>query len=62
MTNFTEVGKFMETFGQEVKTSPKLQKYAVQMLRLSLILEEYTELEDAVAEGRIHVQHGHVPA
>jgi predicted HAD superfamily Cof-like phosphohydrolase len=53
MTNFTEVGKFMETFGQEVKTSPKLPKYAVQMLRLSLILEEYTELEDAVAEGHM---------
>jgi len=53
MTNFTEVGKFMETFGQEVQTSPKLPKYAVQMLRLSLILEEYTELEDAVAEGHM---------
>ena len=44
MTNFTEVGKFMETFGQEVQTSPKIPKYATQMLRLSLILEEYTEL------------------
>jgi predicted HAD superfamily Cof-like phosphohydrolase len=43
----------METFGQEVKTSPKLPKYAVQMLRLSLILEEYTELEDSVAEGHM---------
>ena len=53
MTNFTEVGKFMETFGQEVQTSPKLPKYAVQMLRLSLILEEYTELEDSVAEGHM---------
>lgn len=53
MTNFTEVGKFMETFGQEVQTSPKLPKYAVQMLRLSLILEEYTELEDAIAEGHM---------
>jgi predicted HAD superfamily Cof-like phosphohydrolase len=53
MTNFTEVGKFMETFGQEVQTSPKLPKYGVQMLRLSLILEEYTELEDAIAEGHM---------
>ena len=53
MTNFTEVGKFMETFGQEVQTSPKIPKYATQMLRLSLILEEYTELEDAVAEGHM---------
>jgi predicted HAD superfamily Cof-like phosphohydrolase len=53
MTNFTEVGKFMETFGQEVQTSPKLPKYATQMLRLSLILEEYTELEDAIAEGHM---------
>lgn len=53
MTNFTEVGKFMETFGQEVQTSPKIPKYAVQMLRLSLILEEYTELEDAIAEGHM---------
>lgn len=53
MTNFTEVGKFMESFGQEVQTSPKLPKYAVQMLRLSLILEEYTELEDAIAEGHM---------
>lgn len=53
MTNFTEVGKFMETFGQEVQTSPKIPKYAVQMLRLSLILEEYAELEDAIAEGHM---------
>lgn len=53
MTNFTEVGKFMETFGQEVQTSPKIPKYATQMLRLSLILEEYTELEDAIAEGHM---------
>jgi len=53
MTNFTEVGKFMESFGQEVQTSPKLPKYTVQMLRLSLILEEYTELEDAIAEGHM---------
>ena len=53
MTNFTEVGKFMQTFGQEVQTSPKIPKYATQMLRLSLILEEYTELEDAVAEGHM---------
>ena len=53
MTNFTDVGKFMETFGQEVQTSPKIPKYATQMLRLSLILEEYTELEDAVAEGHM---------
>jgi len=53
MTNFTEVGKFMETFGQEVQTSPKIPKYATQMLRLSLILEEYTELEDSVAEGHM---------
>jgi len=50
MTNFTEVSKFMETFGQEVQTSPKIPKYATQMLRLSLILEEYEELEDAIAE------------
>ena len=53
MTNFTDVGKFMETFGQEVQTSPKIPKYATQMLRLSLILEEYTELEDAIAEGHM---------
>lgn len=53
MTNFTEVGKFMETFGQEVQTSPKIPKYATQILRLSLILEEYTELEDAIAEGHM---------
>jgi predicted HAD superfamily Cof-like phosphohydrolase len=53
MTNFTEVGKFMQTFGQEVQTSPKIPKYATQMLRLSLILEEYTELEDAIAEGHM---------
>ena len=53
MTNFTEVGKFMQTFGQKVQTSPKIPKYATQMLRLSLILEEYTELEDAIAEGHM---------
>ena len=44
MTNFNDVKKFMETFGQEVKNKPGLSSEKVNSLRVSLINEELEEL------------------
>lgn len=51
MTNFEKVGKFMETFGQEVKTKPELPDEGVVALRCDLIEEEFKELLEAVFHG-----------
>ena len=48
MTNYQKVGLFMKTFGQEVKTSSSLSTDKINNLRLSLIAEEFKELEDAI--------------
>ena len=48
MSNFKEVGKFMETFGQEVKTKPEFPDAETTNLRLELISEELNELYDAM--------------
>ena len=48
MTNFEKVGLFMETFGQEVKTSAKLGSDKINKLRISLIKEELEELKQAI--------------
>ena len=47
MTNFKSVGKFMETFGQEVKTKPEIPDAETVELRIELISEEVEELWDA---------------
>ena len=47
MTNFESVGKFMETFGQEVKTKPEIPDAETVELRIELISEEVEELWDA---------------
>ena len=47
-SNFQKVKEFMETFGQDVKSSPKLPDQATQQLRVELIHEELTELVDAL--------------
>ena len=53
MTNFEKVGKFMKTFGQEVKTSSGLSSEKINLLRIKLIDEELQELTKAVNDGNI---------
>jgi len=48
MSNFKDVGTFMETFGQEVKTKPDFPDGETCFLRLELISEEVDELYDAI--------------
>ena len=47
-TNFELAGDFMEAFGQEVRDIPTWPDFSTRELRLELIREEYTELEDAI--------------
>ena len=48
MSNFSKVGTFMKTFGQEVKTKPSFSTDKINKLRLDLIKEELTELIEAM--------------
>jgi len=48
MSNFKEVKKFMETFGQMVKTKPQFPDEKTMQLRFDLIQEELNELEEAM--------------
>ena len=48
MTNFDDVKKFMEVFGQEVKSKPKFPDEKTMKLRFDLIKEELSELELAM--------------
>ena len=48
MSNFSKVGTFMKTFGQEVKIDPSLSTDKINKLRLSLIKEEVQELSEAI--------------
>ena len=48
MTNFEDVKKFMETFGQIVRTKPQLPDKETMQLRYELINEELNELEIAM--------------
>tara|TARA_B100000945_G_C20145505_1_gene485987 strand:- start:99 stop:470 length:372 start_codon:yes stop_codon:yes gene_type:complete len=48
MTNFKRVKKFMQTFGQEVKTKSGFPIEKIVNLRVDLIEEELTELKQAV--------------
>ena len=50
MSNFENVGKFMETFGQMVRTKPQFPDQKTMKLRLDLIKEELNELEEAMKE------------
>ena len=47
MTNFEKVKNFMETFGQDVKTSPEVPDAETVSLRIELIAEEVEELWNA---------------
>ena len=53
MTNFEKVGKFMKTFGQEVKTTSGLSSEKINSLRIKLIIEELEEFKKAVEERNI---------
>ena len=48
MSNFSKVGTFMKTFGQEVKTKPSLSTEKINKLRVDLIKEELEELTEAM--------------
>ena len=48
MSNFTDVKKFMETFGQMIRTKPQFPDDKTMQLRYDLIKEELSELEHAM--------------
>ena len=53
MTNFENVKKFMQTFGQEVKTKASFPNDKIINLRLDLIREELSELKEAIEKKDI---------
>ena len=48
MSNFSKVGIFMKTFGQEVKNKPSFSTDKINKLRIDLIKEELQELNEAM--------------
>jgi len=48
MSNFNNVKIFMEKFGQMVRTKPQFPDEKTMQLRLNLIKEELSELEEAM--------------
>ena len=48
MSNFSKVGTFMKTFGQEVKSKPSFSTEKINKLRIDLIKEELEELTEAM--------------
>ena len=48
MSNFSKVGIFMKTFGQEVKDNPSFSTDKINKLRIDLIKEELEELQEAM--------------
>ena len=50
MTNFNSVRKFMEVFGQEVKTKAEFPTEKIIRLRYDLIKEELEEFEEALKD------------
>ena len=48
MSNFSKVGVFMKTFGQDVKIKPSFSTDKINKLRLDLIKEELNELTEAM--------------
>ena len=53
MTNFESVKKFMQTFGQEVRTKASFPNEKIIHLRLNLIEEELLELREAIEKKDI---------
>ena len=48
MSNFSKVGIFMKTFGQDVKNKPSFSTDKINKLRIDLITEELDELNKAM--------------
>ena len=48
MSNFSKVGTFMKTFGQDVKDKPAFSTDKINKLRIDLIKEELAELTEAM--------------
>ena len=48
MTNFNSVKKFMEKFGQEIKSKSEFPEEKIVKLRYSLIKEELDEFNEAI--------------
>ena len=48
MSNFSKVGIFMKTFGQEVRDKPSFSTEKINKLRIDLIKEELEELTEAM--------------
>ena len=48
MSNFSKVGTFMKTFGQEVKDKPAFSTDKINKLRIDLIKEEIEKLTEAM--------------
>ena len=53
MTNFNSVKKFMEVFGQEVKTKPEFPSEKIVQLRYDLIKEELDEFAQALKDKNL---------
>ena len=53
MTNFESVKKFMQTFAQEIRTKASFPDDKIISLRLDLIREELSELEEAIKKKDI---------
>ena len=53
MTNFNSVKKFMEVFGQEVKTKAEFPSEKIIKLRYNLIKEELDEFEEALKDRNL---------
>ena len=53
MTNFESVKKFMQTFGQEIKIKASFPNDKITKLRIDLIREELSELEEAIEKKDI---------
>ena len=48
MSNFSKVGIFMKTFGQDVKNKPSFSTDKINKLRIDLIREELDEFKEAM--------------
>ena len=48
MSNFSKVGIFMKTFGQDVKNKPSFSTDKINKLRIDLIKEELEEFTEAM--------------
>ena len=48
MSNFSKVGIFMKTFGQDIKNKPSFSTDKINKLRIDLIKEELDELTEAM--------------